>query len=115
VSLVNEQNTSTSPEEKEAFKVFFLLLYEHLQRVLDGANILGDGSSKITVKIMKDFLCLHSQLSTSGRKHELAKRIVAFSELGREMPVQGPLAATYNIEGDNDLDAGGDDESEIEE
>jgi hypothetical protein len=47
---------------------------------------------------MKDFLRLHSQL-TSGRKHELAKRIVAFAELGREMPVQGPLAATYNIEG----------------
>jgi hypothetical protein len=76
--------------------------------------MLGDGSSKITVKIMKDFLRLHSQL-TSGRKHELAKRIVTFAELGREMPVQGPLAATYNIEGDDDLDAGGDDESEIEE
>ena len=29
-----------------------------------------------------------------------------------DVPVQGPLAATYNIEGDDDLDAGGDDESE---
>ena len=27
------------------------------------------------------------------------------------MPVEGPLAAAYNIEGDDDLDAGGDDES----
>jgi hypothetical protein len=30
------------------------------------------------------------------------------------MPVHGPLAATYNIKGDDDLDASGDDESEID-
>jgi hypothetical protein len=31
------------------------------------------------------------------------------------VPVQGPLAAaTYNIEGDDDLDAGGDNEIEID-
>jgi hypothetical protein len=34
--------------------------------------MLGDGSTKITVKIMKDYLLLGSQ-PTSGRKHELAK------------------------------------------
>jgi hypothetical protein len=67
----------------------------------------------ITVKIMKDHLCLHSQ-PTTGRKHEFAKQIVEFSELGTEMPVHGPLAATYNIEGGDDLDAGGDNESEID-
>jgi hypothetical protein len=75
--------------------------------------MLGDGSMKITVKILKDYLRLRSQ-PTSGKKHELAKRIVRFSELGTAIPVQGPLAATYNIEGDDDLNVGGDDESEID-
>jgi hypothetical protein len=77
------------------------------------ASMLGaDGSAKITVKIMKDFLCLLSQL-TSGKKHELAKRIFDLPAL-EEVPVQGPLAAVYNIEGDDNLDAGGDDESDID-
>ncbi len=112
-SLANEQKPATSPEEKESFKLVFLQCSEHLQRLLDSANMLGDGSTKITVKIMKDFLCLRSQ-PTFGRKHKLAKRIVELSELAagtQEVPVQGPLAATYNIEGDDDLDAGGDNES----
>jgi hypothetical protein len=110
-SLANEQRPVASPEEKEHFKLVFLQCSERLQRLLDSAGMLGDGSTKITVKIMKDFLRLRSQ-PTSGRKHELAKRIVELSELaaGTE-EVQGPLASTYNIEGDDDLDAGGDDES----
>jgi hypothetical protein len=71
--------------------------------------MLGDGSIKITVKIMKEFLCLRSQ-PTSGRKHKLAKRIVEFSKLvgTEDVLVQGPLAAIYNIEGDDDLDGDGD-------
>jgi hypothetical protein len=113
-SLANEQKPVTSPEEKEHFKLVFLQCSGHLQRLLGSAGMLGDGSTKITVKIMKDFLCLRSQ-PTSGRRHELTKRIVEFSELvadTQEVPVQqGPLALTYNIEGDDDLDAGGDDES----
>jgi hypothetical protein len=117
-SLVNEQKPATSPEERERLKLVFLQCSKRLQRVLDRANMLGDGSAKITIKILKDFLCLRSQ-PTSGKKHELAKRIVDFSELGctEEVPVllQGPLAATYNIEGGDDLDPGGDDESEIDE
>jgi hypothetical protein len=61
---------------------------------------------------MKDFICLRSQ-PTSGKKHELAKQIFHIAAL-EEVPVQGPLAAAYNIEGDDNLDAGGDDESEID-
>jgi hypothetical protein len=49
----------------------------------------------------------------SGKRHKLAKRIFDLSEL-EEVPVQGPLAADYNIGGDDDLDAGGGDESEID-
>jgi hypothetical protein len=112
-TLANEQKPVTSREEKERFKLVFLQCSERLHRLLDSANMLGDGSTKITVKIMKDFLRLRSQ-PTFGRKHELAKRIVELSELAAgtlEVPVQGPLAAAYNIEGDDDLDAGGDDES----
>ena len=60
---------------------------------------------------MKQFLRLHSQL-TAGKKHELAKRIVDFSELGREFPDVGPLVGAYEIEGDDDLDGGGDDDSD---
>jgi hypothetical protein len=58
------------------------------------------------------FFRLRSQ-PTSGKKHELAKQIFDLSEL-EEVPVQGPLAAAYNIEEDDNLDAGGDDESEID-
>jgi hypothetical protein len=113
-TLQNEKKPAISTEDKETFKLIYLQFTERLKIVLAGANMLGeDGSAKITVKIMKDFLRLHSQI-TSGRKHELAKRIVDLHELGIERPMQGPLAATYNIEGDDDLDAGGDDDSEID-
>jgi hypothetical protein len=55
----------------------------------------ADGSAKITVKIMKDFLRLRSQ-PASGKKHELAKRIFDLPAL-EEVPVQGPLAAAYRL------------------
>ena len=59
--------------------------------------MLGDGSAKITVKKMKDYLRLRSQ-AASGRKHELAQRIIGdLSELGTVVPAQGPLAAAYCI------------------
>jgi hypothetical protein len=71
--LANEQKPATSPEERESFKLVFLQCSEHLQRVLDSATMLGqDGSTKSTIKIMKDYLCLHSQ-PTAGRKHKFAK------------------------------------------
>jgi hypothetical protein len=82
-SLANEQKPVASAEEKESFKLVFLQCSEHLQRVLDSANMLGDGSTKITIMIMKDYLGLRSQ-PTSGRKHKRTKRIVEFSELQKK-------------------------------
>ncbi len=108
--LTNEQKPATSAEERERYKLVFLACRDRIRRALVAASMLGaDGSENITVKAMKDFLCLRSQ-PTSGKKHELAKRIFDLPEL-EEVPVEGPLAAAYNIEGDDDLDAGGDDES----
>jgi hypothetical protein len=49
-SLANEQKPVASPEEKERFKLVSLQCSEHLQRLLDSAGMLGDGSTKITVK-----------------------------------------------------------------
>ena len=75
-SLANEQRTATTAEERQSFLLIFVLLTGRLQTILAGANMLGaDGSKKITVKIMQDYLRLRSQ-PTSGRKHELAKRII---------------------------------------
>jgi hypothetical protein len=108
--LTNEQKPATSAEERERYKLVFLACRDRIRRALVAASMLGaDGSKNITVKAMKDFLRLRSQ-PTSGKKHELAKRIFDLPEL-EEVPVEGPLAAAYNIEGDDDLDAGGDDES----
>jgi hypothetical protein len=77
--------------------------------------LCGEGS-KIAVAIMKDCLRLHSQITTSGRKHERACKTNRRTSGAwqRERPTQGALAAAHNIEGDNDLDAGGDDKSEID-
>jgi hypothetical protein len=108
--LANEQKPATSAEERERYKLVFLACRDRIRRALVAASMLGaDGSENITVKTMKDFLRLRSQ-PTTGKKHELAKRIFDLPEL-EEVPVEGPLAAAYNIEGDDDLDAGGDDES----
>ena len=76
-TLENEQKLTISPEVKETFKLIFLQFNECLKIILASANMLrGGGLAKITVKIMKDFLRLHSQ-TTSGRKHMLAKRITS--------------------------------------
>jgi hypothetical protein len=40
--------------------------------------------------------------------------MVELRELGVEMPTEGPLAATYDIEDGDDLDDGGDDEIDDE-
>jgi hypothetical protein len=65
---------------------------------------------RITVKTLKGF---RSQ-TRSGRKHELAKRVVELQEPGAKRPMQGPFPAACDIEGDDDLDPGGNDESETD-
>ncbi len=70
--LTNEQKPATSAEERERYKLVFLACRDRIRRALITASMLGaDGSKIITVKAMKDFLCLRSQ-PTSGKKHELA-------------------------------------------
>jgi hypothetical protein len=113
-TVENEKKSVISADEKETFKLIYLQFSERLKMMLAGANMLGeDGSANIAVKTMKECLCLHSMIM-SGRKHELAQRMVELWELGVEMPTEGPLAATCDIEDGDDLDDGGDDEIDDE-